>query len=82
MIYKHRFQKAMSKEVENNLFVGACENLTTEESARMESRFVLTAEPLEDHEVDKTRTAGILLDWTTGEQRIESEGRTRHESIH
>lgn len=76
VVNKHRFHKAMSKEVTNNLNVGAYEKLTIEESARirkeeptsiMESRFVLTAKPLEEHEVEQAKADGILLDWTSGE---------------
>ena len=66
------FTAAMKKEIDNNLQTGAYEFLTLEESARirqtdpdkvMESRYVVTAKPLELTEVDAAREAGLLLDW-------------------
>ena len=73
---KESFWKAMQKEIQNNITAGAYKILTTEESARvrqkypnkiMESRFVLTAKPLEPQEVRDAEHQGLLLDWSSEE---------------
>ena len=70
------FIKAIEKEINNNLQIGAYKALSLEESARvrqqeatkiMESRFVLTAKPLEPQDVEDARKGQLLLEWTTGE---------------
>ncbi|CAE7770550.1 RE2 [Symbiodinium sp. CCMP2456] len=64
------FLKAAEKEIQNNLSTNAYEILDLDESARirrekgdriMESRFVRTAKPLEESDVDKARFEGVLL---------------------
>ena len=66
-----RLQRAMQKEVNNNLATGAYEILSPEESARvrqeksdkiMRSRYVLTKKPIEDHALEDARSADEVLD--------------------
>ena len=73
---KKRFDKAIRKEFQNNTDIGAYRVLSVEESARvrqqmpdkiMESRLVLTAKPLEPHEVEPARQDGLLLDQAQGD---------------
>ena len=68
----------MKKEIENNLTIGAYEPLSLEESARvrqqhplkvMESRYVMTAKPLEPMDVEPAQHAGLLLEGDTAEPR-------------
>ncbi|CAL1148194.1 unnamed protein product [Cladocopium goreaui] len=75
---KECFGKAMKKEIENNLTIGAYEPLSLEESARvrqqhplkvMESRYVMTAKPLEPMDVEPAQHAGLLLEGDTAEPR-------------
>eukprot|EP00435_Cladocopium_sp_Y103_P033184 s4126_g8.t1 len=75
---KECFDKAMRKEVENNFSIGAYEPLSLEESARvrqqhalkiMESRYVMTAKPLEPMDVEPAQHAGLLLEGETSEPR-------------
>ena len=70
------FLKAISKEIKNNIDIGAYKVLTLEESAKvkqqeadkiMDSRFVLTAKPLEPQDVEEARQCGLLLDWEAEE---------------
>ena len=68
---KECFSKAMNKEVDNNVAIGAYEPLSLEECARvrqqhplkvMESRYVMTANwPLEPIDVEPAQHAGLLL---------------------
>lgn len=73
---KKKFDKAISKEIQNNLKSGAYEALTREESERirrekgdliMKSRYVLTEKAVEPHEVETLRQEGLLLEETNGE---------------
>ena len=66
----------MNKEIQNNISAGAYRILTPEESAWvrqnsphkiMESRFVMTAKPLEPQEVGEAEKNGLLLDWSSEE---------------
>ena len=66
------FEKAIAKEIKNNVDIGAYRFLSVEESAEirrtmpekiMESRLVLTPKPLEPHEVEQFRQEGLLLEW-------------------
>eukprot|EP00435_Cladocopium_sp_Y103_P050254 s2395_g15.t1 len=75
---KECFNRAMAKEIENNLNIGAYEPLSLEESARvrqkhalkiMESRYVMTAKPLEPLDVEPAQHAGLLLEGDTTEPR-------------
>eukprot|EP00435_Cladocopium_sp_Y103_P040911 s2194_g11.t1 len=68
---KKRFDQAIIKEFKNNTDIGAYKVLSVEESAKirqtmpekiMESRLVLTAKPLEPHEVGPAQQEGLLLD--------------------
>ena len=70
------FVRAMEKEVKNNFGTEAYAPLTLEESARvrqqepdriMESRFVLTAKPLESQDVQDAKDAKTLLEWDAEE---------------
>ena len=70
------FIKAISKEINNNIDIGAYKVLSLEESARvkqqegdkiMDSRFVLTAKPLEPQDVEEARKSELLLDWEADE---------------
>ena len=70
------FHRAIEKEVNNNIKIGAYMPLSMEESARirqvspekvMESRFVLTAKPLDPEDVQGARDDKILLEWDSGE---------------
>ena len=75
-----RFQKALDKEIKNNILAGAYTFLSPEEPAQvtssttrlypekiMESRFVLTGKPLEPQEVHAAEQEGLLLDRDTEE---------------
>ena len=75
---KECFKKAMKKEIDNNFTIGAYEPLGLEESARirqqhptkvMESRYVMTAKPLEPMDVEPAQHAGLLLEGDTTEPR-------------
>ena len=70
------FIKAISKEINNNIDIGAYKVLTLEESARvkqqegdkiMDSRFVLTAKPLEPQDIEDAKKSGLLLQWDADE---------------
>ena len=70
------FNKAIQKEIKNNVDIGAYRPISMEESARvrretpekvMESRFVLTTKPLEPHEVPLAEMDGLKLDWEADE---------------
>lgn len=70
---KECFSKAMKKEVDNNLAIGVYEPFCLEESARvrqqhplkvMESRYVMTAKPLERIDVEPAQHGGLLLEET------------------
>ena len=70
------FIKAISKEIKNNIDIGAYKVLSLEESARVkqqegdkivDSRFVLTAKPLEPQDVEDARQSGLLLEWDADE---------------
>ena len=72
------FLKAAEKEIKNNLETQAYEILDPTESDRirqtkperiMESRFVRTAKPLEEGDIDKARFEGLLLNEGHGGQR-------------
>ena len=76
-INKKCFEKAIQKEINQNIKIGAYKILGLEESARirkersekiMESRFVLTAKPLEPQDVESAQEEQILLDWDGAEQ--------------
>ena len=73
---KKKFDRAISKEIQNNLKSGAYEVLSREESERirrekgdliMKSRYVLTEKAVEPHEVEVLKKEGLLLDDETGE---------------
>ena len=73
---KKCFDQAIKKEFKNNTDIGAYRALSVEESASirqtmpekiMESRLVLTAKPLEPHEVEPARQEGLLLDRQPGD---------------
>ena len=66
-----RLQKAILKEINNNLQTGAYKVLTLDESRKIQqekpekvmgSRYVLTKKPLEPSEVPKAESEGVLLD--------------------
>ena len=70
------FLKAINKEIQTNIEAGAYQILGDKESAWirqqcpekiMESRFVLTAKPLEPQEVQLAKETGLLLDWESEE---------------
>ena len=70
------FNKAITKEIKNNIDIGAYKVLDLEESARvkqqegdkiMDSRFVLTAKPLEPQDIEDARQQGLLLEWDADE---------------
>ncbi len=71
------FAKAIiTKEIKNNIDIGAYKILTLEESARvkqqeqekiMDSRFVLTAKPLEPQDIEEAKATGLLLEWDADE---------------
>ena len=70
------FIKAISKEIKNNIDIGAYKVLSLEESARvkqqegdkiMDSRFVLTAKPLEPQDIEDAKQSGLLLEWDAEE---------------
>ena len=70
------FNKAIEKEIKNNMEIGAYKAIGLEESTRirqetpekiMESRFVLTTKPLEPHEVPLAEMDGLKLDWEADE---------------
>ena len=74
---KKKFDRAISKEIQNNLKSGAYEVLSREESERirrekgdliMKSRYVLTEKAVEPHEVEVLKKEGLLLDDETGEK--------------
>eukprot|EP00435_Cladocopium_sp_Y103_P068193 s512_g31.t1 len=73
---KKKFDKAISKEIQNNLKSGAYEVLSREESEKirrekghliMKSRYVLVEKAVEPHEIEVIRGEGLLLDDETGE---------------
>ena len=73
---KKKFDRAISKEIQNNLKSGAYEVLSREESERirrekgdliMKSRYVLTEKAVEPHEIEVLKKEGLLLDDETGE---------------
>ena len=77
------FRNAIDKEIQNNISIGAYRPLTLEESTRirqvcpdkvMESRFVLTAKPLDPEDVEAARNGKILLDWP-GEEPCKAKAR-------
>ena len=66
-----RLQKAIHKEVNNNLATGAYKILSLADSQRirrerpdkiMRSRYVITKKPIEDHELEDMRSADSVLD--------------------
>lgn len=70
------FTAAIKKEIKNNIDIGAYRPISLEESAVirrespekvMESRFVLTAKPLEPHEVPLAEHDGLKLEWEADE---------------
>ena len=70
------FQRAILKEVNNNINIKAYRPLSQEDSAKvrrdegdkiMESRYVLTAKPLEPQDIEEAKKANILLNWDTDE---------------
>ena len=74
---KECFRKAMLKEVQNNIKTGAYEPMSQEDSARikqeapekvLESRYVCTAKPIEDIDIDAVKAEGLLLDWDSTEK--------------
>ena len=73
---KAKFDKAILKEINDNLKSGAYQALTTEESEKirrdkpdlvMKSRYVLTEKAVEPHEVENLSKEGLLLDNSDGE---------------
>ena len=81
---KQKFQKAMAKEINNNLESGAYEILGTKESEAvrrekndkiLKSRFVLTRKPLEPEDVEKAQKEGILLE---DEDGLPCKAKARH----
>ncbi|CAL1135428.1 unnamed protein product [Cladocopium goreaui] len=73
---QRKFDKAILKEIKNNLQSGAYQALTREESEQirrdkpdliMKSRYVLTEKPVEPHEVEPLQKEGLLLDNNEGE---------------
>jgi hypothetical protein len=73
---KKKFDKAISKEIQNNLKSGAYEALSREESEKirreksdliMKSRYVLTEKAVEPHEVETLKQEGLLLEEMNGE---------------
>eukprot|EP00435_Cladocopium_sp_Y103_P054634 s153_g17.t2 len=85
---KKNFDAAIKKEFNNNTDIGAYKVLSIEESAMvrrtmpdkiMESRLVLTAKPLEPHEVEPARQEGLLLDQARGDMDSEPcKAKARH----
>eukprot|EP00435_Cladocopium_sp_Y103_P029748 s1932_g7.t1 len=85
---KRCFDRAIMKEFKNNTEIGAYRVLSPEESAKvrktmpdkiMESRLVLTAKPLEPHEVGPAEQDGLLLDRAPGDLDGEScKAKARH----
>ena len=70
------FRRAIDKEIQNNISIGAYKPMSLEESARarqqepskiMDSRYVLTAKPLEPQDVEDVRKAQLLLEWDSQE---------------
>ena len=66
-----RLQRAIHKEINNNLGTGAYEIMSREESLRvlkeksekvMRSRYVITKKPVEEHAIEDARTTDDLLD--------------------
>ena len=70
-----RLQRAIHKEINNNLGTGAYEILSPSESERvrkekpekiMRSRYVITKKPVEDHAIEDARATNDLLDHPEG----------------
>ena len=70
-INKEKFKKAMQKEIDTNMKSGAYEILGRSDSEDirrnkpekiLKSRYVFTEKPLENHDVDKAKKEGILLE--------------------
>eukprot|EP00435_Cladocopium_sp_Y103_P032915 s2710_g8.t1 len=73
---QQKFDKAILKEIKNNMTSGAYKALSREESERirrekpdliMKSRYVLTEKQVEPHEVEPLRAEGLLLDNKDGD---------------
>ena len=81
---QERLQRAIQKEVNQNMASGAYKLLSVEDSREvrqnkpdlvMKSRYVLTKKPLESHEIDSAKAEDILLDESGG---IPSKAKCRH----